>query len=182
MQMPIPLPNLLLASTNFTHAASIGTAISQFVVERFFPVWSLLIDTLNSINLNNLDFNVDFNPYAGVGGNDLGTWIRLYWAEVMEWLEQPQDIFAIILAWAITFTVIMILILSLGFGSAGIIAGSLAAAFQSFMYGGFTPAGGIFATLTSMAMLGTLMWPADILAAVLATGAAAIVWALGVGR
>ena len=32
--------------------------------------------------------------------------------------------------------------------------GSLAAGFQSYMYGDFTPAGGIFATLTSMAMLG----------------------------
>jgi len=30
----------------------------------------------------------------------------------------------------------------------------LAAAFQSYMHGGFTPAGGIFATRTSMAMLG----------------------------
>ena len=36
--------------------------------------------------------------------------------------------------------------------------GSLAAGFQSFMYGGFTPAGGIFATLTSLAMLGILAW------------------------
>lgn len=32
--------------------------------------------------------------------------------------------------------------------------GSLAAAFQSFMYGGATPAGSIFATLTSMAIGG----------------------------
>ena len=31
--------------------------------------------------------------------------------------------------------------------------GTLAAAFQSFAYGGFTPAGGIFATLTSIGML-----------------------------
>ena len=59
---------------------------------------------------------------------------------------------------------------------------SLAAAFQSFMYGGFTPAGGIFATLTSMAMLGTLMWPAAVIVALLATGVAAAVWACGVGR
>jgi len=59
--------------------------------------------------------------------------------------------------------------LGLGFGPIGVIGGmllfprifglltllgSLAAGFQSYMYGDFTPAGGIFATLTSMAMLG----------------------------
>ena len=60
--------------------------------------------------------------------------------------------------------------------------GSLAAAFQSYMYGGFTPAGGIFATLTSMAMLGILMPPAAIFAAFLATGVALIVWACKAGR
>jgi len=60
--------------------------------------------------------------------------------------------------------------------------GSLAAALQSFMYGAFTPAGGIFATLTSMAMLGALMWPAVIIAVLLATGVAAVVTACGVGR
>ena len=35
---------------------------------------------------------------------------------------------------------------------AGVIV-SFAAAFQSWMYGGFTPAAGIFATLTSVGML-----------------------------
>lgn len=50
------------------------------------------------------------------------------------------------------------------------------------MYGGFTPAGGIFATLTSMAMLGTLMWIAAVFAVVLATGVAATVGVMGVGR
>jgi hypothetical protein len=60
--------------------------------------------------------------------------------------------------------------------------GSLAAGFQSFMYGGFTPAGGIFATLTSMAMLGMLMPPFAIMAAAIATGVAAVVWKLGVGK
>ncbi|MBW0493248.1 hypothetical protein O181_032963 [Austropuccinia psidii MF-1] len=35
--------------------------------------------------------------------------------------------------------------------------GSLAATFQSAMYGGFTPAGGVFANLTSMGMTGTLL-------------------------
>lgn len=50
------------------------------------------------------------------------------------------------------------------------------------MYGGFTPAGGIFATLTSMAMLGTFMMPFVIFASVIATGVSIIVWQLGVGK
>lgn len=45
----------------------------------------------------------------------------------------------------------------------------MAAAFQSWMYGAFTPAGGIFATLTSVAMLGTAMPLFAALAAVIAT-------------
>lgn len=49
------------------------------------------------------------------------------------------------------------------------------------MYGGFTPAGGIFAILASMAMLGTFMPAAAILASIVATGLAVIVWKLRVG-
>lgn len=119
------------------------------------------------------------------------------------------DVLTIIMAWAITFTAVCTLILCLGFGPAGIGAGrrspfiqipsnsikrsavkrrlirnqgTIAAAFQSYMYGAFTPAGGIFATLTSMAMLGTMMPPAAILAVVIATGVAILVWVWGIGR
>lgn len=139
----------------------------------------------------------------------------LLWAEsYLPFLHSRTDILAIILAWAIAFTLVMVIILSLGLGPgclygwnwpslgkkrqtpcfpASILTnkyipvlfcptGSLAAAFQSFMYGGFTPAGGIFATLTSMAMLGTLMWIAAVFAVVLATGVAATVGVMGVGR
>ncbi|KAH8700431.1 hypothetical protein BGW36DRAFT_374121 [Talaromyces proteolyticus] len=103
------------------------------------------------------------------------------WSRFSQWLSRP-DVLAIITAWWITFTVVMTIIMTLGFGPGGIIAGSIAAGFQSFMYGGFTPAGGIFATLTSMAMLGTFMLPVVIFASVLATGVAAVVWKLGVGK
>ncbi|KAK0761331.1 hypothetical protein N5P37_006280 [Trichoderma harzianum] len=88
----------------------------------------------------------------------------------------------IVMAWAITFTAICTLIICLGFGPVGIGAGTFAAAFQSYMYGAFTPAGGIFATLTSMAMLGILMPATAILAAVVATGVAILVWVLGISR
>ncbi len=53
--------------------------------------------------------------------------------------------------------------------------GSLAAAFQSWMYGGFTPAGGVFATLTSVGMLGVAMPMYAVGAASIATIVAVIV-------
>jgi hypothetical protein len=59
--------------------------------------------------------------------------------------------------------------------------GSLAAAFQALMYGGFTPAAGMFATLTSMAMLGTLARSVAIVAIFTATLVASAVWSCGVG-
>lgn len=114
---------------------------------------------------------------------------------------------AVIVAWAVTFTVVAFIILALGFGPIGVGAsaislpagtnldltayllnilsdtlGTLAAAFQSYMYGGFTPAGGIFATLTSMAMLGTMMPLALLVASSIATVVASIVWICEVGR
>lgn len=115
------------------------------------------------------------------------------------------DVLTVIMAWAITFTAVCTLILCLGFGPAGIGAGrrssltqivfkcgvesalirhegTIAAAFQSYMYGAFTPAGGIFATLTSMAMLGKMMPQAAILAVVIATCVAILVWVWGIGR
>ncbi|KAL2129337.1 hypothetical protein VTI74DRAFT_7929 [Chaetomium olivicolor] len=78
------------------------------------------------------------------------------WHRFIEWASQPHVIYAA-LAWLITFCLVCVIILGLGFGPAGVVAGSVAAIFQSCMYAGFTPAGGIFATLTSMGMLGMLM-------------------------
>jgi hypothetical protein len=56
--------------------------------------------------------------------------------------------------------------------------GSLAAAFQSWMYGGFTPAAGIFATLTSVGMLGFATPIFTGVAVVTATLVAVITWLL----
>jgi hypothetical protein len=50
------------------------------------------------------------------------------------------------------------------------------------MYGGFTPASGVFAMLTSMGMVGVLMPAALILAMVIAAGVALVVYKMGVGR
>ncbi|XPS75412.1 hypothetical protein M3J09_007499 [Ascochyta lentis] len=95
-------------------------------------------------------------------------------------MSEPHVI-AIIMAWWITFTIVATLLLCLGFGPKGIIPGSLAGAFQALMYGGFTPAGGVFATLTSMAMLGTLARSVAIVATFIATLVAATVGIWGVG-
>ncbi|KAK1673685.1 hypothetical protein BDP55DRAFT_556284, partial [Colletotrichum godetiae] len=92
------------------------------------------------------------------------------------------EIIALIMTWAIVFTIASMNILGLGFGPAGVGAGTLAAAFQSCVYGAFTPAGGLFATLTSMAMLGTLMPWAAVVSGVLATLVTGLVWEYGVDR
>lgn len=103
------------------------------------------------------------------------------WAKFSEWLSQPH-VLAMIFAWWITFTIVCTIIMSLGFGPIGIIPGTAAAAFQAFMYGGFTPAGGLFATLTSMAMVGTLMPAVLLISSFVASLVAAMVWVFGVGR
>ena len=63
-----------------------------------------------------------------------------------------------------------------------ILLAAAAAIFQSVAYGAFTFAGGIFATLTSVAMAGRLSWPAAVSAAIRATTVAGTVWIAGVGR
>ncbi|RYP69740.1 hypothetical protein DL771_005942 [Monosporascus sp. 5C6A] len=68
--------------------------------------------------------------------------------------------------WALIATPALIMYGKNGF--ANVTQGSLAAAFQSSMYGGFTPAGGLFATLTSLGMLGFLAPAITIIAAVIA--------------
>ncbi|CAJ2509019.1 Uu.00g140450.m01.CDS01 [Anthostomella pinea] len=80
-----------------------------------------------------------------------------------------EDVYWALVMWAILFTAAVTLGLCMGFGSGGVVAdtnkpfyiyyslaSSIAAAFQPAAYGGFTPAGGLFATLTSLAMLGIL--------------------------
>ncbi|KAK1763826.1 hypothetical protein QBC33DRAFT_562411 [Phialemonium atrogriseum] len=108
-----------------------------------------------------------------------GDSINQQWTRFLEWLTQPH-VLPILLAWMVTFTVFC-MVLALGFRRDGVGASTPAAAFQSYMYGALTPAGGIFATLTSMAMLGTFMPVVVLIAAVIATAVAAIVWKTGLG-
>ncbi|KAI1268892.1 hypothetical protein F5Y18DRAFT_439480 [Xylariaceae sp. FL1019] len=108
-------------------------------------------------------------------------WLGNIAQAIKQWLFQPH-VQAPIIAWVATFTAVMCLAMCFGFGRKGVVFATLAAAWQSYAYGAFTPAGGIFATLTSMAMLGTLMPAAAKVAAALATLVALVVWVRGVGR
>ncbi|KAJ5080922.1 hypothetical protein N7456_013632, partial [Penicillium angulare] len=145
--------DLFVANLNFTRAETLSAGFRQFATDR-----SLALTWLHQLS-----------EY----------WSSNDWADkILQWLSRPgeQHILAAITAWWITFTVLVIILLCLGFGPIGILPGSLAAAFQSWMYGGFTPAGGIFATLTSMAMLGLLVPWVVLLASLIALGVAMIVW------
>ncbi|OTB01762.1 hypothetical protein M426DRAFT_14217 [Hypoxylon sp. CI-4A] len=106
-------------------------------------------------------------PFVGSIGSTIGDKAASLWESFGQYISLPHVYWAII-AWAITFTVLVTLMLCAGFGPAGVIPGSLAAAFQSAMYGGFTPAGGIFATLTSLAMLGFFVPAITAIAALIA--------------
>ncbi|KAH0605439.1 uncharacterized protein H6S33_004661 [Morchella sextelata] len=96
------------------------------------------------------------------------------------WCTGPQAI-RLMIIWVSIVVVVQLLTVVVGFGPAGVVAGSLAAGFQAYAYGAFTPAGGFFAFLTSMGMLG-LMMPLGLLAgAVLASFVTIICFFLGVG-
>lgn len=91
--------------------------------------------------------------------------------------------------WISTFFIVYVFVAHrLGFGLRGVVAGiflsstssrysiliyvstgSVAAGWQSYAYGAFTPLGGVFAFLTSMAMLGRMQSVAAITGVIVAT-------------
>jgi hypothetical protein len=135
--------NLFIAKLNFTQADNALEALHQFAAERSLVIsfidWSWRDKTIDW-----LSHRVSL-PKLSIDGA-----LRAY-------SKHLSGVYSVILAWSITFTSVMFLLGMLGFGPKGIIPGTLAAAFQSVAYGGFTPASGIFATLTSLAMLGYFM-------------------------
>ncbi|KAF8602221.1 hypothetical protein BDV93DRAFT_218155 [Ceratobasidium sp. AG-I] len=114
-------------------------------------------------------------PGAQEGAGEAVDWISKHWKEFSEFLVQPH-VRNVLIVWFIVFWIALFIPLTLGFGPKGVLAGSGAAWFQSAIYGAFTPAGGVFAVLTSIGMMGIAYPPAVILAVVLASGAAAIAW------
>ncbi|EFQ96694.1 hypothetical protein MGYG_08618 [Nannizzia gypsea CBS 118893] len=87
---------LIVAGFNFTRAETFGTAVYRFVADRSLVVY----------------------------GIDKFAWCQSQWCtSILEWLLRP-DVLAVITAWWITFAIITTLLLTIGFGPAGIGLGS----------------------------------------------------------
>lgn len=81
------------------------------------------------------------------------------WRDFRNWISQPHIRWRFICGnTVLIFALIIFGVPALGFGAGGITAGSWAAGFQGATYAAFTPAGGWFAWLTSMAMMGRIPW------------------------
>ncbi|KAG9081236.1 hypothetical protein FS749_007811 [Ceratobasidium sp. UAMH 11750] len=79
---------------------------------------------------------------------------------LINWVSQPHIRRRLLIGLGVGATILVLVplgVATMGFGPAGIIGGSVAAGLQSALYGGFVPAGGAFATLTSVAMTGSVM-------------------------
>ncbi|KAH7333647.1 hypothetical protein B0J17DRAFT_676280 [Rhizoctonia solani] len=92
-----------------------------------------------------------------------------------EFLLRPE-IRNLLIVWFVVFWICLVVPLALGFGPVGVIGGSLAAWFQSAVYGAFTPAGGLFAVMTSVGMLGIACPPVVIPSAIIATLVVLAAW------
>ncbi|CAE6335854.1 unnamed protein product [Rhizoctonia solani] len=107
-------------------------------------------------------------------------WIVGAWQDFSQFLLRPEVRNALIV-WFIVFWVCALIPLASGFGSKGVIAGSIAAWFQSVVYGAFTPAGGFFAIMTSVGMLGIAHPHIFVPSTIIASLAAWIAWSKTVG-
>ncbi|KAH7333653.1 hypothetical protein B0J17DRAFT_676322 [Rhizoctonia solani] len=77
------------------------------------------------------------------------------WTSFCGWVSQPHIRRRILIAAGVGVGVAILVpftIATLGFGPAGVTAGSVAAAWQSAAFGGFVTAGSMFATLQSLGM------------------------------
>ncbi|CEL59161.1 hypothetical protein RSOLAG1IB_09138 [Rhizoctonia solani AG-1 IB] len=104
-------------------------------------------------------------------------WFMTWWQSLSEFLLRP-DIRNALIVWFVVFWICILVPLAFGFGPAGVIGGSLAAWFQSVVYGAFTPAGGLFAVMTSVGMMGIACPLVAIPSAIIASLAAWIVWSM----
>ena len=116
--------HLIFASWNFTYAPSLATAANEFLADRSL-VWN----------------------WISTHWESFVSWITTHGERFISWIEQPSkssimtfqseltidvaDVLAVILAWSITFTVVITLLLILGFGPSGVIAGRFAYALSS---------------------------------------------------
>ncbi|KAI9854364.1 MAG: hypothetical protein M1813_001267 [Trichoglossum hirsutum] len=177
-----PGPDSLLGF-NFADALGFSTSSIRDFLGSGFPDTSSLFAGLNKFVARlNFSFPASLNEliarfnltHAASFFTRLSKLAHQSPVDFVEWLNQPH-VRTPVLVWVITFTIVMAFIMWLGFGRAGIVAGSLAAAFQSWAYGAFTPAGGLFASLTSLGMLGYCMPAGAAVAAVVSTSVTLIV-------
>ncbi|CAE6442847.1 unnamed protein product [Rhizoctonia solani] len=85
----------------------------------------------------------------------VGRAVQRGWSSFYRWISQPHIRRRVLIALAIGAGVAILVpvtIATLGFGPAGVAAGSAAAAWQSAAYGGAVAAGSAFATLQSLGM------------------------------
>ncbi|KAG8779006.1 hypothetical protein FRC12_024689 [Ceratobasidium sp. 428] len=78
-----------------------------------------------------------------------------YWRRFRNWISQPhirRRILIIAGVGLVIFLLVVIGVTTFGFGPAGVVAGSAAAATQSAVFGAFVPAGSWFAVMTSIGM------------------------------
>ncbi|KAI5928111.1 hypothetical protein F4810DRAFT_706004 [Camillea tinctor] len=109
----------------------------------------------------------------------LPTWSADHANAFVGWFWQPRILATAGGAWVATFTASISAALISGFGSGGVVLGSIAAGVQSILYGAVVPAGSLFSTLTSMGALGTLVPAAATFGAVAGSVVAGAVWVCG---
>ena len=81
---------------------------------------------------------------------------RRYWRRFCAWVSQPHIIFALKIIGIIILVTLLVVfcVYTFGFGPAGIVAGSAAAATQSALFGASVTAGSWFSIMTSLGMTG----------------------------
>ncbi|KAL5637547.1 hypothetical protein ACGC1H_004088 [Rhizoctonia solani] len=137
-------------------------------------IWTWILSMFTSIGV------LFASGWEVVGANEvtkehMWEWFVKSWQGLSEFLLRP-DVRNALIVWFIVFWICLLIPLAAGFGPAGVIGGSLAAWFQSVVYGAFTPAGGVFAVMTSVGMLGVACPPVVIPAVIIASLAAWIAW------
>ncbi|CAE6342441.1 unnamed protein product [Rhizoctonia solani] len=138
--------------------------------------WAWLLGVFASIGA----FFATSWQYVGaseVSKEHIWEWFTASWQSLSEFLLRPDARNAIIV-WFVVFWICVLIPLALGFGPVGVIGGSLAAWFQSVIYGAFTPAGGFFAVMTSVGMMGVACPPVAVPSMIIASLAAWITWSM----
>ncbi|KAF8708099.1 Interferon-induced 6-16 family, partial [Rhizoctonia solani] len=138
--------------------------------------WAWLLGVFASIGA----FFATSWQYVGaseVSKEHIWEWFTASWQSLSEFLLRP-DARSAIIVWFVVFWICVLIPLALGFGPVGVIGGSLAAWFQSVIYGAFTPAGGFFAVMTSVGMMGVACPPVAVPSMIIASLAAWITWSM----